>query len=1301
MLANLPAKRAVRQIIPNLTQKPNNETKKNKILMPNSLSRKKILLKQKTKVNARGYKVVSTPGTTINSVGANLALRKRRNADSVNAIERRTRASLGTKKDDSKSDKMSGNKPSGSSLAKSSPTETKIKKKMSDVGNVFRRRTKAVVSKISNSLIRVQNQRKFRTAKSSPNTSINTKNAKLNQSTPISKRKKTFLRTLSSRRSNRNRNKRMDPEPKKPSKELETDLNGEDRQLNTDKSSSRPLKNEEKKCNIEEPNHSSSITNQVEEEAVMQSIDPNVKDVPRLKRKRSIKTIINEMRAKCQDKVDTNRLERVEVQTKVPETPSPAEALIPSNTDLQVDSNRTNSPIIQVPVSVSVTMPLSLTIESMDEPLNLCISPQKNTNCLASSSSNTSESKSSLTTPHGAEVPDTISPRRRTRKLNDCIAMLTGKLQEKLGVPFIDQTSSLLPILSPGSEEAKGEPKTSPTLATKKMICEEKEKDSPIKDQERIKEIPVAENDTKPIVIQECSSASSDSSEIKASMPMGNVPSVNDEIAELETIHSSIVKEISNISDQKTTQDVQLKSNAEPIQMKTNVVELEKETCNEQIKPKSELNVKIASTESIENNITSATTIVAQDSYAEIKEKAYEGIMDAKGAGDSFASKENADEKSSHPTDDAGEAPKNKHKNDVSKDRLSMKIDNLVIESVQEPTTVLVEKSFEKVVEKSSKKNLPSDKSKDEYSKSLENINESVEILPTERSTRRRNTPLKVAQKSTKRNSKAKEEKTKKNPKKAVETLTNKENSLKKSENPTISVEDEIVKSNDTEIEKPSNPISSKVIDVLVPTTSSKKGKKSITTVKHPKEEKQKKEAQESKTENSKIKEKVNKTITKSDGSGKKSKKLEKIDTSISIFDNSDEELLPWDAEKGFTQTKSNDPVTQKSNITSIEDPKINISCKSNDVDASTVAPKTKKKRKSELAQIIADQLLESFKEVDKSRIDELKKIHDLSLSSSEDLISKSLSTTPIPKRRAKKLFEDFEPANRKKAAGKTKVRPQEDNPPENKVDSAKNEDALEVKEATIKAEKKSQDSKQQEEIIEKAPKIHEKKKTNKDINVTKQKMVRKELTTELNVKDDSSQNIFEMALKNDINKKSPIVSSTSNIQSNTSVDKLIEKSLFGAPNSAIIFSMSKKSKNDTTSSVSNMSKKSNSIFEEVLQSQKNSKTERLSDIIGLSDKEALPRMPSIKNVVFSQWPIEKASSTSDTEKILQLNDNKTSFWNRSNASQTDDGKIGAGKSKIFDAMKSKARDLFSKISKKKSKKSRYVLSDRNFIFSN
>lgn len=48
---------------------------------------------------------------------------------------------------------------------------------------------------------------------------------------------------------------------------------------------------------------------------------------------------------------------------------------------------------------------------------------------------------------------------------------------------------------------------------------------------------------------------------------------------------------------------------------------------------------------------------------------------------------------------------------------------------------------------------------------------------------------------------------------------------------------------------------------------------------------------------------------------------------------------------------------------------------------------KKRKRRKNELAAIVADQLLESFKEVDKSRIDDLKMLENLAYEKSEDLL--------------------------------------------------------------------------------------------------------------------------------------------------------------------------------------------------------------------------------------------------------------------------------------------------------------------------
>lgn len=65
--------------------------------------------------------------------------------------------------------------------------------------------------------------------------------------------------------------------------------------------------------------------------------------------------------------------------------------------------------------------------------------------------------------------------------------------------------------------------------------------------------------------------------------------------------------------------------------------------------------------------------------------------------------------------------------------------------------------------------------------------------------------------------------------------------------------------------------------------------------------------------------------------------------------------------------------------------------------------PKPKKKRRSELTQIIADQLLESFKEVDESQKDNLKILHDLSWADETMEIASRLKQSPIPRRQVTK----------------------------------------------------------------------------------------------------------------------------------------------------------------------------------------------------------------------------------------------------------------------------------------------------------
>uniref|UniRef100_T1GCM4 Uncharacterized protein n=1 Tax=Megaselia scalaris TaxID=36166 RepID=T1GCM4_MEGSC len=82
---------------------------------------------------------------------------------------------------------------------------------------------------------------------------------------------------------------------------------------------------------------------------------------------------------------------------------------------------------------------------------------------------------------------------------------------------------------------------------------------------------------------------------------------------------------------------------------------------------------------------------------------------------------------------------------------------------------------------------------------------------------------------------------------------------------------------------------------------------------------------------------------------------------------------------------------------------------------------KKRKRRKNELAAIVADQLLESFKEVDKSRIDDLKMLENLAYEKSEDLLLTGMRLTPTTKRKQQSESLPATPTPQKKAVPRKK----------------------------------------------------------------------------------------------------------------------------------------------------------------------------------------------------------------------------------------------------------------------------------------
>lgn len=410
MLANLPAKRAVRQIIPNLTPKP---TKK--IIVP-TRGRNKILVKQK---GPRGFKLV-TASTTLNTIGNTIALRKKRNAESLrlsksgeNVVERRTRSSLKTPTE--------VDEPQQSTKPIEDIAEIHEVKKETDLAKAIRKKTKTVVAKISNTFRRGNAKRMLRAATTAkPDRSKPAAANDINAKT----KSKGFLRTLSFRRSKRNANAAVETEDKKDdSKEANVAVE----EMPTETPS---ILEETPELVAPTKDESSTVPSKVVEtvpEAPPAPNNPAAKS-PILKRKKSLKSIINTIRNKCQQKQSA--------EETVPETVAEQDEPV----DLSVSAAAPVEPAAPQPPA-PIEKPL--VIETMDEPMNLSLKRRD------------SSPPSSLPSPAPSTDSSTAmvspTPKRRIKKLNDCIAMLTGKLQEKLGVPFLEPNLHILtvPVVKP------------------------------------------------------------------------------------------------------------------------------------------------------------------------------------------------------------------------------------------------------------------------------------------------------------------------------------------------------------------------------------------------------------------------------------------------------------------------------------------------------------------------------------------------------------------------------------------------------------------------------------------------------------------------------------------------------------------------------------------------------------------------------------------------------------------------------------------------------------------------------------
>lgn len=1340
MLANLPAKRAVRQIFPNLTQNP----AKNKKFVSNALNRKKMLVKQKNMGNARGFKIVST-STTINTVGTNLALRKKRNVENLRmkrtadavVVLRRTRSSLTTtsisKEPLSVEKKTDLTTKCEKSMPESGVSDTK-KNVKSDLGNVFRRRTKAVVKKISNSFRRGNKKRLLRTLNKSTNDLKNNESDKLDKTVLKPKNKRTFLRNLSFRRSKRNAKKIESTDISKNDKndkcltkldqtKVEEDVvvTSPDEQLNIDVESVKGMETND-----------AIIIAEIKETSIEPVIfvDKSPPKTPRLKRKPSFKTIINDLRAKCQR--NTNNTNPLEEQIN---------ALATVNEDLTLPTILSQN---------SITSPLSVSIEPLNEPLNLCKTSRDNE---APAPIEPPTTTTTLASPNLQPPPsqlESISPRRRPKKLSDCIAMLTGKIQEKLGVPFIDETASLLPVLSTDIEPHKASTNTT-TEKIDDSVVNSKIPEDNVKKNELIGTDVLQRNLN--ISTESIASASSgDADNRKRRSRKTNEISkilLKEEILSVDQPALAIVITPPEVQPENLTIiDDQIKI----VSIQSNK---ECEKCAIEVKSTEVINENIANEETAKINATNDDALI----------KPAENIVTEN------ISTVNVHENKLHEIDSNISIPCqniNTTQEIISAEEPKIEMKEKRISSECYCSTAIEKitpKSIEtvKITPRSSRR---SGKKVDTGEKSLETVtkdealiakNKIIEISKESHKTEEKPVQLELNENKTPSPKRINSKKARNEKTAALKDVTA-DQSQKETVNTNISVEMADIKPITCNIVTES-------IDKIQPADKSSEPKKAPI--------KSKKNAKSSKKTTNSIKsigepefkleksidlptseeivskpveiEKSNQTNeTNADPATAKNVKTKTLKTPQnnidSKFESSDEELLPWDPESGFLQEKRSE--TTASSITVIEKddstPIVTVIATATATATATASiPKAKKKRKNELAQIIADQMLESFKEVDKSRIEELKKIHDLSLSSSDDLLSTSLSNTPTPKRKSKKIFENIEPKNRtqspkinaKHVAKEISVQASSDivdksissEPVESKQTTTKKRNNRNIKnklKTPTKLEKKLTDDVKESQIREE---------TVECIN-TIEIMASKTMNDEIKAKEiktskaESFENVFLGNFTNELLKDTLSTSSATNIQIPTSkTEKIIEKNLFTLttptkPNENIESNVDKQPSplvsqilDDFSGSSVDPKPKSPPVFGELLFSQQNMKTSRLNDIISHTEKAALSKIQPLKNksvenlIAFdklnnlksnlcapfmaSRWDGNAADDKTDANmlksKIPLVPDNKINFWSRN----IDELEVN-NKQRLFGVVKSKAKKIFNKMSKNKLKKS-------------
>lgn len=988
MLANLPAKRVCRQIFPNLQAK-----KRVRKFMPvNTLARNRqqMHLKQiNTKPN-RNFKFITTAQTTVKAIRKNISRRLRFFSTNSSEMARNTRS---TKTADDQTQEM---------------VNDPVSAKSRGIVKTITRRTQRVFPKLTNSFRRPLQKRNLRTAANGSGKTIvkETKPSSMLERLSFrkSKRVQVTLKKLDEDMIKVDEKKNVQNIEEKGDIELIENVKAKKapakkRPLNRLIKGVRGKRTGIKKTTdkieieVEQP----LITIKIEEEEDVKQIDEvqDKTDVQVIHIDESSQSSSRSASSKRSKRGSVRKHQLLDMSTEM--IPKEDVVDIISSTEMSSVVLESNSDISVIPQELVVMCPTS------EEPMDL------------------SQSKSKLSIPIAQEPMPSPPAKRRTRKLNDCIAMLTGKLQEKLGVPFLNSETSVL---------------LNPTVSNETLSSECMEKDVPTNENSEGESVKCIEPQKPRTLTKEPSSNHSTPTKRSRKGRLINFDTDCNDLPKLDKPEVSMTNHIAmeslreNLTNDTKRNDVN-DTSLDSIQLDESAVEVTTpiaKTSDNDLKSSvdissetTDIEVKADSSPPLSDNLLTINPSEENLVFEEVRSPNTTPKRGSKSR--NFAP---ADSNKSDKTSAVAKKLENGKKiksitNCIDENHGdSSRLDTTLV--ANEPTcddTAITQLSKRK---ETKKKLLKETVVTLDTAEPVEMENSSIErVTPKRRQTKNSTSMLSSVDSLTKEDI----AQTPSCVTKAVETsneplkLTTKpkrgkHNGLNGSQN-TV----EHIKSS-TAV-KPKKVIAPKVKSIRrniskgtsLPlarseqngTTSPKNDEQLVEIVKEVKKTRKSLKIAKESDEKTTIEEKTTESNEQVSHS---------TDSVATKLDLSDDEMHPWDPEVGFITAKESElpstPIIESTicgESSAIQEPESPFKAPADQI--TTLPTKAddqkatikKKRRKNELAKIIADQLLESFKEVDKSRIEELKLLHDLSIESNDDLLfTTTLSRTPPPKRR-------------------------------------------------------------------------------------------------------------------------------------------------------------------------------------------------------------------------------------------------------------------------------------------------------------